>query len=290
MGMHHDHGHCHPPAGKKHLAWAALITGLFMIVEITGGVISGSLALIADAGHMMTDFAALSLAWLALILAHRPATARYPFGFKRLPILAAFVNAVSLIFIALFICIEAVRRFYSPGEILAGTMLWIAIIGLLVNVLVFIILSRGGADNLNMRGAILHVIGDMLGSVAAIIAALIIMLTGFTLIDPLLSLFVALLIGWSGYRLMRQSAHILLQGAPDSLDKDKVTKGLLKEFPELSVIHSFQSWSLSDHDHVVALRVGIHKNHDAQDIQDRLKQFLDAQFHVHNSMVEISKS
>ena len=129
MGSHHDHDHCHKGAGQGRIGLAAIITGLFMIVEVTGGIISGSLALLADAGHMLTDFAALSLAWVAFKAAKTPANDRLTFGFERLPILAAFVNGLSLFLIAIWIIIEAIKRFANPGEILAGTMLYVAIAG-----------------------------------------------------------------------------------------------------------------------------------------------------------------
>jgi len=205
MGLHHHHGHSHGHShhhGHSHggennrsrVGFAAALTGLFMMAEIVGGLISGSLALLADAGHMLTDFAALAMAWGAFTIAKRPADWKHTFGYDRLAILVAFVNGLTLFLVAAWIVREAIERFHSPSEILAGPMLWVAIGGLVVNLLVFKILTGADQENLNIRGAVLHVLGDLLGSVAAIIAALVIMKTGWTPIDPLLSVLVAGLI------------------------------------------------------------------------------------------------
>ncbi len=171
-----------------------------MGVEVIGGLFSGSLALLADAGHMLTDFAALTLAWVALLLSGR---------FAQLPTWAAFVNGLTLFGVAAWIVYEAFQRFSGPEDILAGPMLWVAIAGLFVNIIVFKILSGGSQDSLNMRGAAMHVLGDMLGSAAAIVAALVILTTAWTPVDPLLSIFVAIIILRSAALLVRDSGRIL---------------------------------------------------------------------------------
>jgi len=198
------HGHNNCPSGitqnSRRLAIAAVLTGLFMGVEVIGGLFSGSLALLADAGHMLTDFAALTLAWVALLLSGR---------FAQLPTWAAFVNGLTLFGVAAWIVYEAFQRFSGPEDILAGPMLWVAIAGLFVNIIVFKILSGGSQDSLNMRGAAMHVLGDMLGSAAAIVAALVILTTAWTPVDPLLSIFVAIIILRSAALLVRDSGRIL---------------------------------------------------------------------------------
>jgi cobalt-zinc-cadmium efflux system protein len=166
---------------------AALVTGLFAIIEVVGGVISGSLALIADAGHMVTDFAALAMAWGGFVIAQRPASGRYTFGLQRVSILVAFVNGLTLFAVAVWIVWEAAQRLFDPGDILAGPMLYVAIAGLVVNMGVFWILMGANRENLNIRGAMLHVLGDLLGSAAAILAAIIILMTGWVAADPILS-------------------------------------------------------------------------------------------------------
>ena len=186
---HHHHGHVHNHAhggevNRKRAGIAAALTGLFMIAEVAGGIISGSLALLADAGHMLTDFAALAMAWGAFTIAKRPANWKHTFGFDRFSILVAFVNGLTLLLISAWIVWEAFHRIQTPGEILAGPMLWVAIGGLVVNLVVFKILTGADQENLNIRGAVLHVLGDLLGSIAAIVAALAIMKTCLLYTSP----------------------------------------------------------------------------------------------------------
>src|SRR5436190_176363 len=215
---HHDHAAHGHASNESRVGWAALLTGGFMLVEATGGLLSGSLALLADAGHMLTDAASLTLAWLAFRIAHRPADWQRTYGFLRFQVLAAYSNGLTLAFIAIAIVYAAIKRLYEPTEVLAGPMLAIAILGLLVNLIAFRILHGAERDNVNIKGAMLHVMGDVLGSVAAIAAALVILWTGWTPIDPLLSALVAILILRSAWLLVRESGHILLEGAPVDLD------------------------------------------------------------------------
>lgn len=287
----HDHGHsdCHGNAGRKQLGLAALLTGLFMVVEVIGGVISGSLALLADAGHMLTDFAALSMAWLAFRLATKPATNRLTFGYARLPVLAAFVNGLALFAISIFIIIEAARRFghMDNHDILAGTMLWVALAGLLVNIIVFMILRSADRDNLNVRGAVLHVIGDMLGSAAAIIAALVIMKTGYKPIDPLLSVFVALLILRSAWYLIKDAGHILLEGAPNSLDTNAVRAELAGSIDGLAEIKNMHVWSLTDGRPMMTIEVTAKSKTNRSKLIDDIRHRLSHDFGVTDVTVEV---
>jgi cobalt-zinc-cadmium efflux system protein len=252
----HDHDHRHHGSGATHvhgatdnskrLAAAALLTGLFMLVEIGGGLMSGSLALLADAGHMFTDFAALVLAYIAFRVAARPASRQWTYGFGRVSILAAFFNGLALFVIAALIIYEAILRLMSPPEILGGLMLGVAMAGLAVNLACFFILHGGDRKSLNMRGAALHVMGDLLGSIAAIIAAGVIMTTGFMPIDPLLSILVAVLILRSATMLVRESGHILLESAPPELDRTELALHLVGAVPGLLDIHHVHVWSLSE--------------------------------------------
>ena len=208
--------HQHHNGNMRRILIALILTAAFMIVEVIGGIISGSLALLADAGHMLTDTMALALAAVAFQVSKRPADARLTYGYQRFQILAAFVNGLSLLLIVFWILYEAVDRFRHPVEIMGDTMLLIAAIGLIVNIIAFAVLHSGDRNNLNIRGAALHVAGDLLGSIAAIIAALVIIQTGWTPIDPLLSVAVAVLIFRSAWVLVKRSAHVLLEGAPDT--------------------------------------------------------------------------
>ena len=178
MGEGHSHNRVGGAENEKKIAIAVVLTGAFMMAEVVGGVVSGSLALLADAGHMLTDFASLALAWFAMRISRKPATWNRSYGFDRFSVLAAFVNGLALFLIAAWICWEAYHRLRNPGEILGGLMFWVAVAGLVVNIIAFWILSRGEKGNLNVRAAALHVMGDLLGSVGAIAASIIIMTTG----------------------------------------------------------------------------------------------------------------
>lgn len=205
----HDHDH---DADARRLGWALAITTTFMVVEVIGGALSGSLALIADAGHMLTDAASLALAWgAARLTAHDTHGHRHgPHGQHRLQVLAAFVNSLALVGLVAWIAWEAVERLRDPQPIAGGTMLGIALLGLAANVAVLLVLRSDDPDaNINVSAARLHVLGDLLGSVGATIAALVIMGSGWTPIDPLLSLLVALLIARSAWILLRRSSRLL---------------------------------------------------------------------------------
>ncbi|MEM7432401.1 MAG: cation diffusion facilitator family transporter [Pseudomonadota bacterium] len=234
---------------------ALVLTGTFMVVEVIGGILSGSLALLADAGHMLTDTMALALAAIAFRVSKRPADARLTYGYQRFQILAAFVNGMSLLLIVAWILYEAVSRFLQPIAITATTMLTVAIAGLVVNVIAFWVLHAGDQENLNMRGAALHVAGDLLGSVAAIIAALVILYTGWTLIDPILSVVVAVLILRSAWNLVRRSAHVLLEGAPDWLDSNEMAARIQHEVPEVRSIHHVHVWGMTPQDLMLTMHV-----------------------------------
>ena len=199
---HHGHAHGHHHGGttdEKRIFRAFLIIAVFMVVELAGGLVAGSLALIADAGHMVSDAAALGMSWAALRIGRRPADAVRSYGYQRLEVLAAFVNGCALFVIALAIVVEAARRFASPEPVLGGTMLVVAIAGLAANLAAFLVLNGGNRKNLNMRSAWLHVLGDVAGFLGAILAACVILATGWTAIDPLLSILVALLLVKSGW-------------------------------------------------------------------------------------------
>ncbi|MGM0535863.1 MAG: cation diffusion facilitator family transporter [Pseudomonadota bacterium] len=262
--MAHDHDHHTGQDSQRRLFWAILLTGGFMVAEVVGGIISGSLALLADAGHMLTDTAALALAWFAAWISHRPADAKRSFGYHRVQTLAAFVNGLTLIAIVVWIAIEAIRRFMSPMAVMGIPMLTIALLGLVINMVVFAILHFGDRDNLNIRGAALHVLGDLLGSVAAIIAALVILATGWTPIDPLLSLLVAALILRSAWKLTRESGHILLEGVPDGLDAATLRREIPEALAAVHDVHHVHVWSLTPGRHLVSLHAAIEEGEDRQ--------------------------
>lgn len=255
---HHHHGpggHAHGVTDERRLMWAFVIIAVFMVVEIVGGVISGSLALLADAGHMASDAAALAFSWLAIRIGKREATARLSYGFRRVEILAAFVNGLALFAIAAWIVVEAVRRALEPAPILGGPMLAVAVAGLAANVAAFFVLFRGSHDNLNLRSALLHVVGDLLGSVAAIAAALVILGTGWTPIDPILSVLVAVIILKSAWGVVRSAGHILLEGTPPGVSIAEVKADLERHVPLVCDVHHIHVWSITADTHLLTLHV-----------------------------------
>jgi cobalt-zinc-cadmium efflux system protein len=262
----HDHGghdHGHGTTDKTRVLIAACLTGGFMIAEAIGGLVTGSLALVADAGHMLTDSIALWLAWYAFHLADRPATRRLTYGFGRVKTLVAYTNGITIFVIAVWIVYEAVRRLMAPPEVLAGPMLVVAILGLVVNIAGFLILRGGDRGSLNMRGAVLHVLGDMLGSAAAIVAAMVILVTGWTPIDPVLSVLVAVLILSTAWSLMRDAAHVLLEGVPASLDRDQIARELQGKVPGVREIHHMHVWSIDGSRNMATLHACLDEGTDA---------------------------
>lgn len=281
-----DHHHEQQAGVKRLLAAFAVIT-VFMVVEIVGGLISGSLALIADAAHMFTDSVALGLAASAHLIARRPADDRRHFGYRRAQVLAAFVNGVFLMILLAWIVFEAVMRFLNPIDIEAGTMLGVAVLGLGANVVAFFILHTAHSRDLNIRGAMLHVVSDLLGSVAAIVAALIIMQWGFTRIDPLLSVLVAALIGVSAVRLIRETGHILLEGAPEHIDVEALVRDLKAAAPNVLDIHDVRIWQLTTDHTSLSLHARIADPDDAAAALNDIKSRLEQTYGISQSTIQI---
>ena len=279
---HHDHG-----ANETRIAIAALLTGAFMGVELIGAILAGSLALIADAGHMFSDFASLTLAWIGFRIARRPADATRTFGFRRFSVLAAFANGLALVAVTIWIALEAIMRLMTPHPVEAVTMLWVAGAGLVVNLGSFAVLHGGDRDNLNIRGALLHVAGDLFGSIAAMIAAVIIMLTGWMAADPLLSIVVALIILRSAWALIADSSHILLEGAPRHLDIAAVSRDLADHIEGVLDIHHAHAWSLDEKRSMMTLHARIADGASGHEIVARIKRRLAQHHRVSHATVEI---
>jgi cobalt-zinc-cadmium efflux system protein len=274
--------------GIRRVQIALVLTGVFMIVEVVGGVLSGSLALLADAGHMLTDTMALALAALAFRVSSRPADSKRSYGYQRFQILAAFVNGLSLLVIVGWILIEAIRRLLSAPEVVGPMMLAVASAGLLVNLFAFIVLHGGDRENLNIRGAALHVAGDLLGSVAAIVAAIVIIYTAWMPIDPLLSVLVALLILRSAWHLVKRSAHILLEGAPEWLDQPSMQNRLVERVPAIKSIHHVHVWGLTQQHLMLTMHVVLTGNPpDPTTVVRRIKSVLSEEFGIRHSTIEI---
>jgi cobalt-zinc-cadmium efflux system protein len=285
MGQGHDHGTAN--LNERRLFWAGLLTAVTMLAEAVGGVVSGSLALLADAGHMLTDSAALILAWLAVRFARQPADWKRTYGFDRFEVLAAFSNGLALFFISIAIGYEAVMRIFAPIAVMGGTMLAIASGGLVVNVITLLILRQGGAGNLNVRAALLHVLSDLLGSVAAIVAAIVILWTGWTPIDPLLSILITLLILRSAWLITKDAGHILLEGAPSGLDIREVQKDLETTIPEVESVHHVHAWSLTEDRRLMTLHARVSQSAPPERVAAAIKARLKTCYGVVHATVEV---
>ena len=286
------HSHAHSPASdsngnSKRLLAAFVVTATFMVLEVIGGLISGSLALLADAGHMLTDAAALLFAFLAVYFARRPPNNQHTFGWLRLTTLAAFINAIALVLITVLIVYEAFVRFYHPQPIAGKTMMVIAVAGLFANLLAFWILHRGSEEkNMNVRAAALHVLGDLLGSVGAIIAALVILWTGWTPVDPILSVLVSCLVLRSAWRLLKESVNELLEGAPKALDIAALKRNLSRSIPEVRDVHHVHIWLVGEKP-VMTLHVQVIPPHDHDALLGRIHHFLEHEYHVEHATVQM---
>jgi cobalt-zinc-cadmium efflux system protein len=288
--MHHHHDRDdrqRHTANERSVGLAAVLTGTFMLAEVAGGIISGSLALLADAGHMLTDFATLALAWVGFRLTRRPADWRRTYGFDRFSVLVAFVNGITLFAIAAWILIEAVQRLREPITVLGGIMLWVALGGLVVNIIGFLILRRGDDSNLNIRAATLHVAGDLLGSIAAVSASIVILTTGWMPIDPLLSMLVALIILRSAWKVVADSGHILLEGSPHGFDVRAVKGDIRAALPFVQDVHHVHAWSISQERPMVTLHARVAEGTDSKTAVRSIKQRLASHFQITHATVEI---
>lgn len=255
---HHHHSHS---GNKKALFISFLIITGYMVIEAAGGLLTNSLALLSDAGHMLSDSISLGIGLLAFIIGEKKANDNKTYGYKRLEILAALFNGITLMVISLFIIYHAVLRFLNPPEIASEGMLVIALIGLIVNIIVAWIMMKTGDThgNLNMKAAFLHVIGDMLGSVGAILAALLIMFFGWGWSDPLASVIVALIILNGGWRVTMDAFHILMEGTPKNIQIEDVIR-TVHSVPGVISIHDVHLWSISSGSHVFSCHVVVDEN------------------------------
>lgn len=278
----------HNASNMRRVVFALILTGAFMVVEVVGGILSGSLALLADAGHMLTDTMALALAAVAFHVSKRPPDGKLTFGYQRFQILAAFVNGLSLILIVGWILFEAIHRFITPKDVLGPTMLTVASAGLIVNIVAFAILHTGDKENLNIRGAALHVAGDLLGSVAAIVAAIVIIYSGWMTIDPILSIVVAMLILKSAWLLVTRSAHVLLEGAPEWLDVDQMQTKVVTMLPAVAEIHHVHVWGLTPQDLMLTMHVRLRdETSNPTTIIRDVKSLLQQDYGIGHSTIEI---
>jgi len=243
MTHNHEH-HSHKNTGKHNLALALAITGSWFVIELIGGLYANSLALLADAAHMLTDLAALGLSLFALKISARPATDSKTYGYLRAEILAALANGIFLILIAIYIFYESYQRLRAPEEVKSGTMLVVAATGLLANIVTAALLFRSRDENLNLRGAFLHVLGDTLGSVGAIVAGLLMLFRHWYLADPIVSAVVGALILYSSWKLVSESVDVLLEGTPRHLNISNILNDL-RQLNGVSSVHDLHVWSIT---------------------------------------------
>ena len=263
----------------------ALIAG-FMLVEVVGAWIGNSLTLAADAGHMFLDASALGLAWFAIRLSRRPPDDRLTFGYHRFQVLAAFVNAVALFGLCAWILVEAAGRLRAPETIAPLPVLGVAVVGLVVNLVAYRMLHR--SDNLNVRGAALHVLGDLLGSVAAIVSALAVLWFGWRYADPILALVVVAILVRGAWRVLRDAARILLEATPQGVDLNAV-RGALTQIAGVLDIHHIHAWALTGDKPVLTLHARVAEDADEQSTVRRLKAVLRTTFGIDHSTVQVER-
>lgn len=294
----HDHGHAgHAHAGHAHshaagaderrIAWACLIIVAFLALQVVGGIISGSLALLADAGHMLSDAVALGMSWAALRIGRRPADSLRSYGYRRLEVLVAFANGCALFVVTAWIVFEAAHRLATPHPVLGRPMLAVAVAGLLANAAAFLILSGGRRRNLNLRSAWLHVLGDLLGFAITVVAAAFILATGWSRIDPVLSLVVAVLILRSALHIVRASGHILLEGTPVGLDAASVRSDLMRTLPEVCDVHHVHAWSLTEEQSFITLHVRAAPGANLDALVPAVTRRLESRFGIAHSTIQI---
>lgn len=285
-GGGHSHGVGDRGQNMRPLAITLALTTTFMVAEVIGGLLTGSLALLADAGHMLSDSASLALALFAFWLSGRPATPERSFGYKRAEILAALANGVTLVAISIWIFIEAYRRFQDPPEILGGWMMLVAVIGLFVNVAGAFILSRSEGESLNLQGALRHVLADVAGSVGAISAALIIIFTGWRYADPLISVLIGLLVLGSSWTLLRDSVNILLEATPRGIDANEVGKQMAASDGVVEV-HDLHIWTITSGFPALAAHVLVGRKDDCHARRRDLEEMLAHKYGIEHTTLQV---
>jgi cobalt-zinc-cadmium efflux system protein len=290
MGAGHDHGGQALRAGERHRArlwWAAGLLAAFMLVEAGAALATGSLALLSDAGHMFTDVLGIAMALAAIHAAGRAATdSQRTFGLYRLEVLAALANALLLTGVAIYVLIEAVRRFAEPRPVPAGAMLLVAAGGLAVNIVAFLLLRSGAQESLNVRGAYLEVVGDLLGSVGVIVAAGIIAVTGWSYADPIVAVIVALMILPRTFALGRAAVRILVQAAPERLDMG-VVRSRLAAVPGVCDVHDLHVWTLTSGMDVASAHLSLEPSAQLGTVLATAREALHEEFAIDHATLQV---
>ncbi len=287
--MAHAHEHPHERTrgeSRRALTLVLALTATFTAAEVVGGLLTGSLALLADAGHMLSDNLSLGIALLAAWLAGRPATPEKSFGYKRAEILAALANGVTLVAISIWIFVEAYSRLREPPEILGGWMLAIAAIGLLVNAAGALILSRAASESLNVQGALRHVVADALGSVGVMVAALVVILTGWRYADPLVSVAIGALILASSWSLLRESTNILLEATPRGIDAEEVGRSMAGAEGVVEV-HDLHIWTITSGFPALSAHVLVGQGEDCHARRRYLEDLLAREYGISHTTLQV---
>ncbi len=289
---HAGHGHTHispANASRRRLAVVLGLSALILVAEVIGGIASGSLALLADAGHVLTDMSGILMALLAIGFASRPASAERTFGYLRVEILAAVGNAVLLLGVAVFVLFEAVERFFTPHAVETGLMAGVAAVGLVVNLVSMLMLQQAQKESLNIRGAYLEVMGDVIGSAAVIVAAVVIALTGWLAADVVASLAIAVLIVPRTIALLREATDVLLEATPKGTDMEEVRRHIL-EAPGVIDCHDLHAWTITSGSHVVSAHVVLADGADPAAALDALTTCLSGVFDIEHSTFQLEAS
>jgi cobalt-zinc-cadmium efflux system protein len=282
----HDHGAHAREGSRRALAIVLALTASFTVVEVVGGLLTGSLALLADAGHMLSDNLSLGLALFAAWLAGRPATPERSFGYRRAEILAALANGVALVAVSIWIFVEAFSRLREPTEVLGVPMLAVAALGLVVNVVGALILSRSGGESLNVEGAMRHVVADALGSIGAMAAAGVIILTSWRYADPLISAFIGLLILGSSWTLLRDSTNVLLEATPRSLDAEEVGRKMAAA-EGVTEVHDLHIWTITSGFPALSAHVLVGRSEDCHARRRDLEELLADEFGISHTTLQV---
>ncbi len=289
MSAHHGHDHHHGhrnSANKKRLALTFFLAATYLIAEVVGGLLTNSLALLADAGHMLSDVAALALSYFAIWMADRPSPSHKTYGYHRAEILAALANGAALVAISIYIFIEAFQRFREPPEVLGATMMWIAVGGLLVNILCLWILHSGRHESLNIRGAWWHVLTDALGSIGAIVAGILIWQFGWNWADPAASVVIGILVVFSSWRLLAESVSVLMESAPKGMNVDEVHAAMF-ETPGVSGVHSLHVWTITSGLDSLSAHVVAAEGQQHRELLQQLRTMLHDRFGIDHITIQI---
>jgi cobalt-zinc-cadmium efflux system protein len=284
--MAHDHAHTPSGKNKRRLAVVLGLTTLYLVAEVVGGLLTGSLALLADAGHMLTDVAGLGLALLAIRFAERPATPERTYGYYRVEILAALANAVVLIGISIYVLYEAYERFRHPPEVQSGAMLLVALVGLVINIIGIVILRAGAQESLNMKGAYFEVLSDLLTSVGVIIAGVVMLTTGWYYADPLISAGIGLFILPRTWMLLRDAVGVLLEGTPSDVNPAELRRAV-EGVEGVAGAHDLHVWSLTSGVNAMSVHVVRAGGASHDDVLARVRRRVTSDFKIAHATVQV---